>query len=49
MPRQARAVFEGVPHHITQRGIRREDVFYTDDDRETYLGWYWSIDHLAGQ
>ncbi len=39
MPRQARAVFAGVPHHITQRGNRREDVFYTDEDREVYLGW----------
>jgi putative transposase len=39
MPRQARTVFAGVPHHITQRGNRREDVFYTDEDRETYLGW----------
>jgi hypothetical protein len=39
MPRQARTVFAGVPHHITQRGNRREDVFYTNEDRETYLGW----------
>ncbi len=39
MPRQARTVFPGVPHHITQRGNRREDVFYTDEDRETYLAW----------
>jgi hypothetical protein len=39
MPRQARAVFAGVPHHITQRGNRREDVFYTDEDREVYLVW----------
>lgn len=29
----------GVPHHITQRGNRREDVFFTDEDRETYLAW----------
>ena len=39
MPRQARTVFAGVPHHITQRGNRREDVFFTDEDRETYLEW----------
>ncbi len=39
MPRQARTVFAGVPHHITQRGNRREDVFYTDEDREIYLEW----------
>ena len=39
MPRVARAVFAGVPHHITQRGNRREDVFHTDADREAYLVW----------
>ena len=39
MPRLARAVFEGVPHHITQRGNRREDVFFTDSDRVQYLSW----------
>lgn len=39
MPRLARAVFAGVPHHITQRGNRREDVFFTDEDRKKYLGW----------
>ena len=26
-----------VPHHITQRGNRREQVFFTDDDRQAYL------------
>ena len=39
MPRLARNVFPGVPHHITQRGNRREDVFFTDDDRHAYLNW----------
>jgi putative transposase len=39
MPRQARAVFAGMPHHITKRGNRIEDVFYTDENREVYLGW----------
>ena len=37
MPRIARVVFPGVPHHITQRGNRRADVFWTDDDRRRYL------------
>jgi putative transposase len=37
MPRLARNVFPGVPHHITQRANRREDVFFTDDDRHAYL------------
>ena len=39
MPRVARAVFSGIPHHVTQRGNRREDVFFTDEDRHTYLEW----------
>jgi len=37
MPLLARSVFAKVPHHITQRGNRREDIFLTDEDRETYL------------
>ncbi len=39
MPRLSRAVFAGIPHHITQRGNRREDIFFTDEDREAYLSW----------
>ena len=39
MPRLARTVCAGIPHHITQRGNRREKVFFTDDDRQTYLTW----------
>lgn len=37
MPRVARIVLPGVPHHITQRGNNRQDVFFVDDDREAYL------------
>jgi len=37
MPRLARAVFPTIPHHITQRGNRREDVFFSDEDRLFYL------------
>lgn len=37
MSRIARAVAVGVPHHITQRGNNRQDVFFVDDDRRTYL------------
>jgi putative transposase len=39
MPRLARPVFPEVPHHITQRGNRREDVFFSDEDRAAYLTW----------
>ena len=37
MPRIARIVLPGVPHHITQRGNNRQDVFFTDDDYNYYL------------
>ncbi|HUT25174.1 MAG TPA: transposase [Sumerlaeia bacterium] len=38
MPRIARIVAEGFPHHVTQRGNNREDVFFDDADRAVYLG-----------
>jgi putative transposase len=38
MPRIARAVAKGYPHHIIQRGNNREIVFYDDDeDKKQYL------------
>ncbi len=37
MPRLARVVVPGVPHHVTQRGNNRQDVFFVDDDRRAYL------------
>ena len=37
MPRVARIVIPGCPHHITQRGNNRADVFFVDDDRRVYL------------
>jgi putative transposase len=39
MPRVARSVFAGVAHHVTQRGNRRENVFFSDEDRHIYLAW----------
>ena len=37
MARLARVVLPGYPHHITQRGNRRQDVFFKDSDYEQYL------------
>jgi putative transposase len=37
MSRVARIVIPGMPHHVTQRGNRRADVFLCDADRHTYL------------
>ena len=36
MPRAARVVAEGVPHHITQRGNNRQNIFLPDQDRRFY-------------
>ena len=36
MARLARVVAPGVPHHVTQRGNRRQQVFFSDDDYEVY-------------
>src|SRR5438093_658696 len=30
MPRRARVVIPGCPHHVTQRGNRRQKVFFSD-------------------
>ena len=37
MPRMARVVVPGYPHHATQRGNRRQNVFFSDRDYTTYL------------
>ena len=37
MSRHTRVVAEGVPHHITQRGNNRQDVFLLDEDRRFYI------------
>jgi putative transposase len=37
MARRARLVVPGHPHHVTQRGVRRMEVFLAPDDYPTYL------------
>ncbi len=37
MPRIARIVAPGYPHHVTQRGNNRAIVFFDDQDKQTYL------------
>jgi putative transposase len=36
MARLARVVIPGLPHHVTQRGNRRQKVFFEDGDYELY-------------
>ncbi|MGB9906039.1 MAG: transposase [Candidatus Saccharicenans sp.] len=43
MPRIARIVVTGIPHHVIQRGNRNLPVFFSDQDKELYkkiLGYY---------
>ncbi|MFN9712067.1 MAG: transposase, partial [Alphaproteobacteria bacterium] len=42
MARHARVVIPGVPHHVTQRGNRRQQTFFSDADYIAYL-------HLAAE
>ncbi len=37
MARLARVVVPVIPHHITQRGNRRQEVFFRDEDYQEYL------------
>lgn len=37
MPREARTVVPGAPHHVIQRGNRNQDVFFRPQDRSLYL------------
>ena len=37
MPRIARAIATGFPHHVIQRGNNKEKVFFDKKDREQYL------------
>jgi len=37
MARIARVVVAGMPHHITQRGNRRQKTFFTDEDYAAYI------------
>ena len=37
MARLARVVIPGMPHHITQRGNRRQQTFFNDGDYAAYV------------
>ena len=36
MARMARVVVPGIPHHMTQRGSRRQKVFFMGSDYQHY-------------
>ncbi len=37
MPRIARVVIPNYPHHVTQRGNRRQKTFFHDEDYRYYI------------
>ena len=37
MPKMARLVVPGYPHHVTQRGSRRQTTFFGEPDYKTYV------------
>ncbi len=37
MARRARVVIAGLPHHVIQRGNRRQNVFFYEEDKQSYL------------
>ena len=37
MARMPRLVVPGYPHHVTQRGNRRQRTFFTEDDYRRYI------------
>ena len=39
MSRLPRIIVPGIPHHVTQRGNRRERIFMEDDDYALYRDW----------
>ena len=43
----ARLVIPGLPHHVTQRGNRRERVFFEDNDYRAYLALIAAAFHTA--
>jgi len=44
----ARVVVPGIPHHVTQRGVRRNDVFFCKDDYELYIRLLSEFCHKSG-
>ena len=48
MPRMARIVVPGYPHHVTQRGSRRQQTFFEDADYLAYLDLIGELKESSG-
>lgn len=47
MPRMARLVVPGYPHHVTQRGNRRSRTFFEEADYRSYVALVWELKSKA--
>jgi len=47
MPRLTREVVPGMPHHVAQRGNRRQTTFFNKDDYQTYNTLMWGGVHTT--
>ncbi len=48
MPRVARVVVPKIPHHVTQRGNRRQQTFFCQNDYERYIEYLASASKTYG-
>ncbi len=48
MPRNARLVVPNFPHHLLQRGYRREPIFLSESDYAYYLDNLWTLTRELG-
>lgn len=48
MPKAARQIIPNMPHHLIQRGNRRQDVFFGPDDYRMYLALMREQSELVG-
>lgn len=48
MPRMARLVVPGYPHHVTQRGSRRQTIFFGKSDYQAYIDLICELKEEAG-
>ena len=48
MARMARVVIPNYPHHITQRGNRRQETFFIGDDYQAYISLLSNAKEQAG-
>ena len=48
MPKFPRLVVPGYPHHVTQRGVRRQSTFFNDSDYEAYIQLVKALKVVAG-